>query len=366
MTAELTDLAADLAPSLTQTYRAPKGDLTRLRGDASTRIYYRYIAANPAADEPKTLIVMRLPEDATKSDEATSGAAPTELPFLNMHRFLHARGVPVPRIFASDLPRRVVLLEDLSDETFEARLLSRGPAQTIPLYEHAIDLLADMHAKCAAPDPACMAFSRGFDEKLLRWELEHFLEWGLEALHGPLPPDKREPIGRLFDALAKELAEATPHFVHRDFQSRNLMWQGDRLVVIDFQDALMGPAPYDLVALLCDSYVSLTAEQQQHLLMRYAAARNLNAADTAAFKRLFYRIAVQRKLKDAGRFVFIDRVRKNPDFLRWYPQSLVYVARALEANPDLAPVAKVLAELLPGYPDRIPVPAAVSPSTTRE
>jgi aminoglycoside/choline kinase family phosphotransferase len=353
-------LVADLAPSFAKVFprAGSEWSLTRLRGDASTRIYYRVDFA-PGHALP-SLIVMRLPEDALRSDEGTSSAAPPELPFLNVHRFLSARGVRVPIVYASDVPRRVVLLEDLGDETFEARLKSAGSASKLDLYRSAVALLADMHARAAAPDPHCLAFTRAFDEKLLRWELEHFVEWGLDAPFGKSSPAQSEVISRAFDALARELAAVPPHFVHRDFQSRNLMWKDDALVVIDFQDALLGPAPYDLVALLCDSYVSLSAAEQETLIAHYLDARGVPADSRAEFTSLFWRVAAQRKLKDAGRFVFIDRVRRNPSFLVSFPQSLVYAGRALERVPALRDVHAILADRIPGFPNSVAVPAAVS------
>jgi aminoglycoside/choline kinase family phosphotransferase len=56
---------------------------------------------------------------------------------------------------------------------------------------------------------------------------------------------------------------------------------------------------------------------------------------------------VQRKLKDAGRFVFIDRVRKNPGFLVSIPASLRYVREALSRRADLAGLRALLGRHLP-------------------
>jgi aminoglycoside/choline kinase family phosphotransferase len=40
---------------------------------------------------------------------------------------------------------------------------------------------------------------------------------------------------------------------------------------------------------------------------------------------------LQRKLKDAGRFVFIHRRRGNPGFLKFFPASVGYVLQAFDA-----------------------------------
>ena len=65
------------------------------------------------------------------------------------------------------------------------------------------------------------------------------------------------------------------------------------------------------------------------------------------FRALFDLLTVQRKLKDAGRFVFIDRVKKNPGFLPSIPASLRYVRDALARRPDLAELREVLARHVP-------------------
>ena len=360
----------DLDAPLTQLYGVvPAGArIDKLRGDASTRSYYRvHVPAATAPKGPHTLIVMRLPEDPLGSDEATAGDRPRELPFVDVQRLLASRGIRVPQIYVDASAQRVLLLEDLGDETFGARLQTLPPAQWTTPYGHAIELLARMHQACA-PEHATssIAYTRSFDRALLRWELDHFREWGIEALHGALAPQVRATLDAEFDRLTEDIVALPQGFVHRDYQSRNLMWLPDgALCVIDFQDALLGPACYDLVALLCDSYVGLDRPQQQALIARYAQARGFDAAAADALTRAFWLVAAQRKLKDAGRFVFIDRVRGNPDFLQWYPRSIAYAGRAMHALGDRPRLAELLQGLVPGFPDAATMPALATGSAAQ-
>ena len=94
----------------------------------------------------------------------------------------------------------------------------------------------------------------------------------------------------------------------------------------------MGPYVYDLVALLRDSYVELSEELLTTLIARYAGLAGLEKEKVMAD---FDLVTVQRKLKDAGRFVYIDRVKGNPNYLRFIPTSLRYVKRALDRHPEL-------------------------------
>jgi aminoglycoside/choline kinase family phosphotransferase len=333
----------------------------KLKGDASTRAYFRVevdaIEAH-AQGKPASVIIMQLPEPFGPGTAADTQARA----FLDVRSFLASRDIPVPELYASDLERGRLVLEDLGDLTFEARLRRDGANWLPEAYGRAIDLLAQLHQRCAPPQPpaASIAYRRRFDAALLRSELDHFREWGLEAVEGPLSASDRAELDGLFDRLTGELTSLPDGLVHRDFQSRNLMWPtDDRLVVIDFQDAFIGPAPYDLVALLCDSYVDLERRFQLDMLERYFERRGFDAAMRAVFERGFDAITVQRKLKDAGRFVFIDRVRKNSDFLPFYTPSLRHVDRALAHLTGWQGLRALLQRLLPGFPER-PTPASVA------
>ena len=55
---------------------------------------------------------------------------------------------------------------------------------------------------------------------------------------------------------------------------------------------------------------------------------------------------MQRKLKDAGRFVFIDRVKNNPSFLQYFEPSLAKVRAALARladEEDMRALARIVA-----------------------
>jgi aminoglycoside/choline kinase family phosphotransferase len=314
--------------------------LETLPGGASIRRYHRITVDGGRAP---TLIVMELGDNPLKSEEAAKVAAPTELPFINVQRYLARAGAAVPEIYRYDVEGGFIYLEDLGDITFESRVLDAGDDVRGRYYRLAIDELVRLQQFAAGhPDPGCIAFSRGFDYELLKWELDHFREYGLDAQgHQPTAAEAEE-LERIFRGIAERLAAEPRGFVHRDYQSRNLMVQdaatGPRLRVIDFQDALLGTRAYDLVGLLRDSYVALSPALLDELVGHFVARSGL---DRATFQHLFDLQVVQRKLKDAGRFVFIDRVKHNPSFLKHIPNSLDYVAHSLARLPELATLREI-------------------------
>lgn len=314
--------------------------------DASTRYYQRAVLSD--APEASVVAMRFAPEDVTRSDEANTGETPARMPFLEVQGEAQHRGVRVPRVFA-DLSRKgCVLLEDLGDDTL-FKVLQRTPREEwMPYYERAVDLLAAWQRAfpCTGEDRG-LVYSRSFDRKLIRWELDHFREWGLEAWRALKGDARLSALEGDFDALADAVAAMPRVVMHRDWQSKNLMLRRGEFVVIDFQDALVGPEPYDLVALLCDSYTSLTLEEQRTLIARHCA--NAGVDDRAAYEHRFWTQAAQRKLKDAGRFVYIDRVRKNASFLQYIPQSVAYADRALSLLPERSALREKLRALAPDW-----------------
>ena len=327
--------------------------VTRLAGHASLRSYWRVGAP------PGSRVVMVLPPGAG-SEEVTRGGPPAVNPFVDVRDFLAGLGARVPRIdrFEEDDPLGgLMVLEDLGDEMLETRLRAGDPPG--PLYQRAVDVLARVRVaaeRAQAGGARSIALSRTFDFDLFLWELHHFREWLLEDWKKvTLSPAERGELDRRFADIARALDAEPKGFTHRDYQSRNLMvLPGGEQVLIDFQDALLGPRQYDLVALLRDSYVDLSPDLVDAMVRRYLARLEAEGGprlEHDPFRRTFDLLTVQRKLKDAGRFVFIDRVKKNPGFLPNIPTSLRYVKAALARLPELAPLQALLARHVPELGD---------------
>ena len=319
-----------------------------LAGDASNRRYYRlHLSKAPVA----SLILMQLadPEGFKASEEALSGVASdiAELPFINVLNHLQSQGAHVPKLYFYDVSAGLLYLEDFGDMTL-AQACKDAPTNVIERwYGQAIDQLVHLHGRASQPSASpCLAFSRSFDTSLYLWEFDHFLEYGIVSRQGrPMCAEDEAPIRQEFQRMAEWLAGHPRIFTHRDYHSRNLMVHGEQLGIIDFQDALLGPATYDLASLLRDSYIALDESLIDRLIGRYLEGLRLELPvsrhrsflldDPGAFRRLFDYTSIQRNLKAAGRFVYIDRVKKNPNFLGSIPHTLRNVRANLEKYPEL-------------------------------
>jgi hypothetical protein len=330
-----------------------EGAWEAMPGGASTRRYFR--ARLSGAPSP-SLVGMFVPDGAKPEEIEKSGAGAARWPFLEVRDLLASRGIDVPIVHGDDMASGWVLLEDLGDDTL-AVFLAANAGRKEELYVSAVAGLARAQQALASLPEGSVVAARAFDEELVHWELQHFREWALDARGVTLSPEDRATFDGVALRLARRMSESPRVFVHRDYQSRNLMVRRDAagawrsLAWIDFQDALLGPRVYDLVALLNDSYQTFDRAFVEARLGEYARASGLDAASHAELVRDFDRVTVQRKLKDAGRFVFIDRVKKNPSFLK-YVEPTIGKARAslarLGDEEDMRALSALLARVLGG------------------
>jgi aminoglycoside/choline kinase family phosphotransferase len=328
-------------------------DLAPLAGDFSTRRYLRARVAGGAA--PATVVVMALAGSGLPLSSEELGLfpePPRELPFVDVHRLLGAAGVPVPALYVAAVDRGLLLLEDAGDVLLWDRVQA-APAEAEALYRRAIDVLLVLHVRGTAhPDRASIAFAQRFDERLWRWELEHFLEYGVERRLGrPLAAAARRGFEESFAAIAAELARAPVVLSHRDYHSWNILMRGDDPVVLDFQDALLAPAEYDLASLLTDRITPRVVDPglEGRLLAYYWGGRGGDPRR--------YRLTVlHRALKVIGRvhYVALEKGKRAP--LAFLPDAVATVRRQLAALAIPGGLAAEL-EALP-WPGDAPAPGA--------
>lgn len=310
--------------------------INRLAGDASNRVYYRL--EFPPGSSPASMILMELadPEPFKQSEEKVSGKGPasTELPFVNILRHLASSGVPVPELYYYDEDGGLLFLQDLGDRTLEMAVASADEEEIRRLYVRSVDELVNFQKQAGRGDPEkCLAFGKSFDQPLLMWEFDHFLEYGIEVRTGEKIKDgDRKTIREEFQKICEHLLSSPRSLVHRDYHSRNLMVSHGGIFMLDFQDALVGPAVYDLASLLRDSYNVLPESLVSSLLEAYLEKSRGGDLkwDREGFRKLFDWMSIQRNLKAAGRFVYINTVKKKDHLLPYIPQTLNYVKNNLE------------------------------------
>jgi len=299
-----------------------------LTGDASDRRYFRIL---PAVGESFVLAVHAVPFDYDK------------LTFVNTAALFDAMPVPVPQILGHAGDLGVLALEDLGDVTLQAHIGAAPPAKHAALYVQAvtfIDVIQRRGKKLASRKYA--AYGVAFDVEKLTWELNFFVKHFLEAYRGAfLTGMERQALGAEFARMVTELASEARVLCHRDYHSRNLMWRDERLCLIDFQDARLGPDTYDLASLLRDSYVDVPPALVDELLAYFLTLQG-RSSETEVFRRRFDQMALQRNLKALGTFGYQTTSRQNPVYIQYMPRTLRYVRDTLQRDERFRRLGELL------------------------
>jgi len=307
-----------------------------LAADASFRRYFRLI------DGDRRAVLM----DAPPPHEDVR-------PYIAVAGMLRGHGFSAPEIFAEDCERGLLLIEDFGDDTY-TRLIARG-ADENALYSLAIDTLVALQRAVAAPPEL-----PPYDEAKLLAEVGLLADWYAPAVLGtPLAADAREEYSALWREALPRAAAPAPTLVLRDYHVDNLMLLHGRAGprscgLLDFQDALCGPASYDLVSLLEDARRDVTPALKEKMTERYLAA--FPRIDRVPFRRSAAILAAQRNAKIIGIFTRLARRDGKPRYLGHIPR----VWRLLEADlrePALRGVAAWFERNLPPATRRVPTGA---------
>ncbi|ERO63280.1 aminoglycoside phosphotransferase [Pseudomonas piscis] len=302
----------------------PPATLVAASSDASFRRYFRWQGAG------RSFVVMDAPPPLENCR-----------PFVEIAGLLATSGINVPKIFAQDLERGFLLLNDLGSQTY-LDVINEDNADG--LFEDALQaLLAFQQLPMDAPLPS-------YDVPLLRRELELFPEWYVGRELGiTLTAEQRQQWQRVSDLLIDSALAQPKVLVHRDYMPRNLMLSTPNPGVLDFQDAVYGPVTYDITCLFKDAFLSWPEPRvrlwQENYWTRARALGIPVQEDFQEFLRASDLMGVQRHLKVIGIFSRICHRDGKPRYLADVPRFLAYIEAVLARRPELSELAQLLFSL---------------------
>ncbi len=293
--------------------------ISPVAGDASFRRYFRVEAGGRKA------ILM----DAPPPHEDPK-------PFIAIAEYLTGSGFAAPEIFARDLTRGLVLLEDFGDQRMREHI-DDHPKDEEPIYRQVIDLLQALHRAPAAELPA-------YDEQQYLREANLLTEWYCPAQQLDVDTEGFEAIWR--EILAPVIAAQNPPVtVMRDYHAENIMLLEDgRLGLLDFQDALIGHPAYDLVSMLQDARRDVSDALEENMLVYYLSGHDQDAAN--AFRSHYAILGAQRNTKIIGIFTRLCMRDGKERYLDFLPRMWRLLEKDLQ-HPALEPLAKWFDQNIP-------------------
>ncbi|MFL0691050.1 MAG: tRNA (adenosine(37)-N6)-threonylcarbamoyltransferase complex ATPase subunit type 1 TsaE [Agrobacterium tumefaciens] len=319
-----------------------------LTGDASNRAYEHVYPADGSA----RLVLMDAPK-RPNGPPIRDGKPYSQLvhlaedvrPFVAIGQALRQRGFAAPEVLAQDLDAGLLLLEDLGEDG----VLDAEAKPIADRYRASVACLAAIHD---APFDREIVIAGGhkhvipdFDRAAMKFEVELLLDWHLpwKRKGQQATAEERASYLAIWDQLIDELAGADTSIVMRDFHSPNIIWRDgreghDRVGLIDFQDAMIGPSAYDLVSLVQDARVTIERPLMNQLMADYLSARARKADfNEAAFLKSWAIMSAQRACKLNGLWVRLKERDGKPGYMRHLPRTLWHLSVAFE-HPVLAPL----------------------------
>lgn len=275
-------------------------------GDASSRRYFRLYT------KENSFVLM----DAPSLQENCRS-------FIAIANTLRDKGLHTPEIIRADVEKGFLLLSDFGDATY---LKSLNAQTADSLYQRALQALAVMQQCRHVNGLSIPLFTREFMWQEWAWHKEWFLEKWL----GLTLTTEEEALDHCYSLIVESAATQAQVFMHRDYHSANLMVLADNKIgILDFQDAFIGPVTYDLVSLLRDCYIEWPQEQVTNWVLAYLQQLHqlhlLTSVDEATFLRWFDYMSLQRHLKALLTFARKKVRDQEPRYLKYIPRTLEYL-----------------------------------------
>ncbi len=248
--------------------------------------------------------------------------------FIKIARMLHDSGIHTPDILAVDEREGFVLLEDLGDVTVN-RALDQESGQK-RLYEAATDVLISMRDQI---DPCNTLNLPKYKDSYIRKGRQRIVDWYIPAIRKEMNGDDLlSGYLAAWDDVTAVLPSPQIGFIHGDFHPGNLMLlPDDTCGVLDFQDAMWGPAAYDLVNLLENIRRDVPDEIKEEMIIRYGGGEE--------FRAWFRVMGTQFHCRIIGQVLRLAIVSGKSDLLKYMPRIQKYLIEGLK-DPILAPLAK--------------------------
>jgi len=325
-------------------------DRSAVPGDASARRYERLSMQDVHAvlmDVPMDMMAQEVTLDASVEDRQAHGynglariAGINPVAFVCVTNALVTRGFSAPKILAADLPKGLVLLEDLGDNLY-ARAVEKTPESEAPLYKGAIDCLAAIYRSSFPKDLTYKDVRwriRDYDEAALLAETDLCLDWYAKDLGHDIRGVTRDEFHDLWREAFKAFDAHAPGLCLRDYHAENLFWLPEReatsrVGLIDYQDALFVHPSYDLVSIIEDARRDVSPGLHAPLIERFCEKSGINYDDE--FLAAYTVMGAQRNAKILGIFVRLAKRDGKPHYRKLIPRVAANMQRNLE-NPALS------------------------------
>tara|TARA_B100000029_G_scaffold510702_1_gene602805 strand:- start:185 stop:1165 length:981 start_codon:yes stop_codon:yes gene_type:complete len=291
--------------------------ITQIAGDASFRKFYRINSKN----DQKILVFA----EKEKYKNLVAYAA--------INKFLRSNKFNAPKLYFYNPLKGVIIIEDFGDISYH-KLLTKSKNKFL-IYKKLVDLLLKIQkinpkSKIKNSDNK-FHFINKYTNKYLFQESNLFFDWYLPIfLSKKKALNIKKKANTILRKLYKNLNFPNSCFVHRDYHVQNLMNFGNKIGIIDSQDALIGNPAYDLVSLIDDVRIKTSKIDKDKIYNYYL--RKVDKKKHKDFLEDFNTLSVQRSLKIIGIFSRLCIRDKKKKYLKFIPYTWNLLEMRMNSN----------------------------------
>tara|TARA_B100000902_G_scaffold10939_1_gene13367 strand:+ start:135 stop:1082 length:948 start_codon:yes stop_codon:yes gene_type:complete len=279
-------------------------NVQKLKGDASTRIFYR-----KKANRTTSIIVY------SNKDKRSN-----LLNYDSVNQILLKNKILAPVLLSKNYKKNFIEIQDFGDQTI-FDIFKKRKINKIKIYKQIIDLLKNLQL---IKQKKIINFNNReytiptYTTKILENEAKLFSEWYIEKKIKKLDKKKyKKSYHKVIKNLIKKINLKNDTFVHRDFHISNLMMVKNEIGIIDSQDALIGNKAYDLASLIDDVRFKTSQKLKNEIFSFYLKKQKF--LNKTSFKSDFDIISVLRNLKIIGIFTRLAIRDNKKRYLKLIP-----------------------------------------------
>ena len=283
-------------------------DLYQIEGGSSQKKIYRF-----KNNKEKNIVV----DFSSETKQFVS--------FLDVHKFLSNINISIPKIFETDINKKIIIMEDFGVSRYDKLINSIDPKEIL------IDAINSLIEIQNTQKPIVNKFLKKYDFSSFEIEIAEFADFYL-----PINNISKDVVDEFFYVWKSEFDNFNfnwDSFVHKDFELSNLMYLPQRdghlkCGIIDFQNAFIGFSGWDVFSLLENPRIYFAEKYNDELVEYFFDNTNQNLS-FSEFLLQYYFLNTARQTRIIGRWINLDKKYNINDYSKYLDVTVQRLQKSL-------------------------------------
>ena len=245
--------------------------------------------------------------------------------FLDVYNFLSKINISIPKIFETNINKKIIITEDFGDIRYDKLINNIDPKDIL------IDAINSLIEIQNTQKPILNKFLKKYDFSSFKIEIAEFADFYLPAYN-----ISKDLVGEFFYVWKSEFDNLNfnwDSFVHKDFELSNLMHLPSRdghlkCGILDFQNAFIGFSGWDLFSLLENPRINFDDKYNDDLVEYFFNNTNQNLP-FSEFLLQYYFLNTARQTRIIGRWINLDKKNIGNNYSKYLNVTIKRLQKSL-------------------------------------